>query len=150
MDAKPLIFVPRGGHAPSFVRLYPHSCLVSIDDEALFVCGKPLYPAFFIPLFRKFISTTTQTGLTRDDCDNLLIFILARTSDEIQSFGIWAALLPTRDGVPLLRFVIRLQRFVRARRQARRKAVAFVAGCRDGPLAELPDDLVRAIFLMTL
>jgi hypothetical protein len=50
----------------------------------------------------------------------------------------------------LLRFVIRLQRFVRARRQARRKAVAFVAGCRDGLLAELPDDLVRAILLTTL
>jgi hypothetical protein len=143
MDAKPLIFVPRGGHAPSFVRLYPHSCLVSIDDEALFVCGKPLYPAFFIPLFRKFISTTTQTGLTRDDCDNLLIFILARCETSEQSFGIWAALLPTRDGVPLLRFVIRLQRFVR--RQARRKAVVFVAGFREC----VPDDLLRAIVRMT-
>jgi hypothetical protein len=112
--------------------------------------GSRCFLRFFIQLFRKFISTTTHAGLTRDDSDNLLIFILARTSDDIQSFGIWAALLPMRDGVPLLRFVIRLQRFVRARRQARRKAVAFVAGCRDGLLAELPDDLVRAILLTTL
>ena len=52
-------------------------------------------------------------------------------------------MIPDRKRVPLLRYVIRLQRFARARLHARQKALAFVIG------SELNDDLLRVIVRMS-
>ena len=154
-SAKPLLFVPKclrawGDKPASFVRLYPESHLVSVDDGVLYACHKPMYPLFITDPFRRFLAATTHVGLTRGDNEEYLIFITrnAERGDFSfeplceQAFGIWALMIPEHKRVPLLRYVVRLQRFVRFRLDARRKALAFVMGI------ELGDDLLRVIVRM--
>ena len=155
-SAKPLLFVPKclrawGDKPASFVRLYPESHLVSVDDGVLFACHKPLHPLFISDPFRKFLAAATHVGLTRGDNEEYLIFITRNSEIKDfsfeprgeQAFGMWAVMIPDRKRVSLLRYVIRLQRFARARLHARHKALAFVMGCK------LNDDLLRVIVRMS-
>jgi hypothetical protein len=111
--------------------------------------------------FRDFLRATTHVGLTRDDVGEYLIFLTRSVEKNSftfevnarQSFGIWADLIPTRNGVLLVHFVVRLQRLFRRRIQARAKALAWAMSGHERlgvDALALSDDLRRVIIGMIL
>ena len=146
-QATPLIFTPKclnEWENPSIVRLFPDSCLVSINDAAIYTCRRAIYPTWISDPFSNYLRATTSVGLTKDDSGQYLIFITRSSNSSQNAFGIWADLISTHRGIPLVRYIIRLQRFARAIMQARAKVLAWAMG------SPLPDDVMRMIARVVL
>jgi hypothetical protein len=132
------VLVPRciaGVESFEKVTIYPVSGLISLDNQQLFACRRPLYPLGIIAdvgaktekqLWHEVLSSATNVGLSKGEDNELMMFFTmfgdSFESNQNQPFGLWAQLHPIRSRVirPLYAVVAR-------KKQKREKFAAWAA-----------------------
>ena len=117
------------------VTIYPMSGLITIDNQQLFACRRPLYPLLFFAylgaktekqLWHEVLSNATNVGLCKGEDNELMIFftMLGDSFDfnQNQPFGLWATLHPIQS-----RILRPLRAIVARKKQNKAKLLAWAA-----------------------
>ncbi len=119
------------------VTIYAKSGLISVNDQRLFACRRPLYPLRFIAdigsktekqLWFEVLSNATNVALSKEEDNTPMIFLTmfgdSFEINENQPFGLWATLQP----VQYQRLIIRPLRAIVARKKKQQAmALAWAA-----------------------
>ena len=111
------------------------SGLITIDNQQLFACQRPLYPLRFFAdvgantekqLWREVLSNATNVGLCKGEDNELMIFftMLGDSFDfnQNQPFGLWATLHPIQMSI-----IRPLRAIVARKKQNKAKLLAWAA-----------------------